>query len=287
MTRLLSPSPVAEEKEMAYSDIQNHDDEPSLQTERELEGLPFIAPCRQLPLNAPIQWLQLGWQDFLRAPGVSLTYGGFVMLLSYALAFFTWQLGGYVLILSLMSGFVFIAPVLAIGLYSISCQLQRGLRPKIGYCLREGRRHLGSEMVYSVILLIIFLLWARAGSMVHVFFPMESQPHLTDLAVFLTVGTLVGALFATLVFTASAFSLPMMLDRRVDTVTAVLTSVHAVMNNKLPLLLWALFIVLAMVICVMTALLGILVLIPVIGYATWHAYRATIDPSLWPEHRPL
>jgi uncharacterized membrane protein len=186
-----------------------------------------------------------------------------------------------------MSGFVFIAPVLAIGLYSISCQLQRGLRPKIGYCLREGRRHLGSEMVYSVILLIIFLLWARAGSMVHVFFPMESQPHLTDLAVFLTVGTLVGALFATLVFTASAFSLPMMLDRRVDTVTAVLTSVHAVMNNKLPLLLWALFIVLAMVICVMTALLGILVLIPVIGYATWHAYRATIDPSLWPEHQLL
>lgn len=272
---------------MAHTDIQRQDEDVSLQTERELEGLPFVAPCRRLPLSAPIEWLRLGWRDFRRAPRVSLYYGGILVLLCYVLAYFTWRLGGYVLILSLLSGFVFIAPVLAIGLYSISCQLQRGLRPKIGYCLREGRRHLGNELVYSAILLVIFLVWARAASMVHVFFPVEAHPHLTDLALFLTVGSLVGALFATLVFTASAFSLPMMLDRRVDTVTAVLTSVNAVMTNKAALLLWALFIVLALVIGFMTAFLGLAVLMPVIGYATWHGYRATIDPRLWPEHQPL
>lgn len=271
---------------MAHPDLHREDDL-ALDSERELEGLPFVAPCRTLPLSAPIEWLRLGWQDFRRAPRVSLIYGGFLVLLCYVMAFFTWRLGGYVLILSLLSGFVFIAPVLAIGLYSISCQLQRGLKPQIGYCLREGRRHLGNELVYSAILLVIFLVWARAASMVHVFFPVEAHPHLADLALFLTVGTLVGALFATLVFTASAFSLPMMLDRRVDTVTAVLTSVHAVLRNKATLFLWALFIVLALVVGFMTAFLGFAVLMPVIGYATWHGYRATIQAEDWPEHVSL
>lgn len=271
---------------MAHPDIQR-DDDLSLDSERELEGLPFVAPCRTLPLAAPVNWLRLGWRDFRNAPRVSLYYGGFLVLVCYVLAFFTWKLGGYVLILSLLSGFVFIAPVLAIGLYSISCQLQRGLKPQIGYCLREGRRHLGNEMVYSAILLVIFLVWARAASMVHVFFPVEAHPHLADLALFLTVGSLVGALFATLVFTASAFSLPMMLDRRVDTVTAVLTSVNAVLSNKAAMLLWALFIALAVVIGFMTAFLGLAVLMPVIGYATWHGYRATIQAEGWPEHKAL
>ena len=120
------------------------------------EALPFVAPSRRLDAADPVTWLKLGWRDFKRAPCTSLCYGGFLVFLSYVLAYFTWKLGGYVLMFSLMSGFVFIAPVLAIGLYSVSCQLQAGLEPKLGYCLREGRRHLGSEMVYSVILLIIF-----------------------------------------------------------------------------------------------------------------------------------
>lgn len=271
---------------MTHSDLQT-DDELTVDTEREQAGLPFVAPCRVLPLTAPVEWLRLGWQDFRRAPRVSLYYGTFLVLLCYVLAFFTWRLGGYVLILSLLSGFVFIAPVLALGLYSISCQLQRGLKPQIGYCLREGRRHLGDEMVYSAILLVIFLVWARAASMVHVFFPVEAHPRLAELALFLTVGSVVGAVFATVVFTASAFSLPMMLDRRVDTVTAVLTSVNAVLRNKAALLLWALFIGLALLIGFMTAFLGLAVLMPVIGYASWHGYRATVRADDWPQHAAL
>jgi len=251
------------------------------------ETLPFVAPCRRLELTAPLRWLSLGWQDFRRAPGPSLWYGGVLVLISYALAFVTWKLGGYVLILSVMSGFVFIAPVLAIGLYSISCQLQRGLKPQIGYCLREGRRHLGDELVYSMILLVIFLVWARATSVIHVFFPVEAQPHFADLAIFLTVGSVVGSLFAALVFSASAFSLPMMLDRKVDTVTAVLTSVNAVLRNKGPMLLWVLIILASVAISFATALLGLAVLMPVIGYATWHGYRDTIQAEAWPENAKL
>lgn len=264
---------------MPHTDTQNDDD--LVLTDSEL---PFIAPCRPLSPADPLRWLELGWADFKRAPAISLAYGGFIVLLCYALAFSTWKIGGYILILSLMSGFVFIAPVLALGLYSISCQLQRGLQPQIGYCLREGRRHIGNELVLSMILLVILLLWARAASMVHVFFPMEAHPTLTDLAVFLTVGTIVGALFSSLVFMASAFSLPMLLDRKVDPVTAVLTSVNAVLRNKGALLVWALLIGLALLMSVMTALLGLAVAMPLLGYATWHGYRATIDASRWPIH---
>jgi uncharacterized membrane protein len=256
-------------------------------TEISPEELPFVAPCRRLKAGDPLKWVRMGWQDFKQAPGTSLWYGGFLVLISYVLLYFTWKLGGYVLILSIMSGFVFIAPVLAIGLYSISCQLQRGLKPQIGYCLREGRRHLGNEMVFAMILLVIFLLWARAASMVHVFFPMEAHPHLGDLVVFLGIGSVVGSIFAALAFSASAFSLPMMLDRKVDTVTAVLTSVNAVLRNKGVMVIWATIIVASVLIGFATAFLGLAVLMPVLGYATWHGYRDTIQADAWPESAKL
>lgn len=250
------------------------------------DNLPFVAHCRTLETLRPLHWLQLGWQDFRRAPGVSLWYGGFLVVVSYVLGFLTWKLGGYILIFSLMSGFVFIAPVLAIGLYSISCQLQQGLKPQIGYCLREGRRNLGNEMVYSMILLVIFLLWARAASMVHVFFPVEAHPDLTSLATFLIIGSAVGSVFAALVFCASAFSLPMMLDRKVDTVSAVLSSVNAVLKNKKAMAVWVGLIVMALAAGFATAFLGLAVLMPVIGYATWHGYQDTIRAEDWPTNQP-
>ena len=255
-----------------------------IESNSEQEALPFVAPCRQVDLTDPIHWFKLGWQDFKHAPRISLIYGITLVIFSYIVAFFTWKLGGYVLILSLMSGFIFIAPVLALGLYSISCQLQAEMKPQIGYCLRQGRRHLGNVLVYSMILLVIFLLWARAASMIHVFFPMEAHPQLADLATFLGVGTAVGTLFAALVFSASAFSLPMMLDRKVDTVTAVITSVNAVLRNKGAMFVWAMIIVIALGISFVTAFLGLAVLMPVLGYTTWHAYQATIKAEAWPEH---
>lgn len=258
----------------------------SRQTPVNPDDLPFVAACRDLDTARPLHWLKLGWSDFRQAPGVSLWYGGFLVLLSWLVGLLTWKLGGYVFILSMMSGFVFIAPVLAIGLYSISCQLQRGLQPQIGYCLREGKRNLGNEMVYSMILLVIFLVWARAASMVHVFFPVEAHPDLQHLATFLLVGSAVGSLFAALVFCASAFSLPMMLDRKVDTVTAVLTSVNAVLRNKKAMALWAAIIVAALGISFATAFLGLAILMPIIGYATWHGYQDTILAGDWPTNQP-
>jgi uncharacterized membrane protein len=248
----------------------------------EPDSLPFVAPCRQVEADAPLRWVRQGWEDMKQAPRQSLSYGLIMVLLSYAVGYAAWKMGSLFVLLGLLSGFIFLGPALAIGLYSISCQLQRGTPPRLGYCLREGRRHLGNELVFALMLLVVFLIWARAASMLHVFFPVEADPDLTDLFIFLGIGTAVGSVFAAIVFSASAFSLPMIMDRKVDPITAVITSVNAVLRNRRAMLVWAVIIVGAVAVGLATGFLALVVLLPLIGHATWHAYRDTIDASAWP-----
>lgn len=246
------------------------------------ETLPFVAPCRELPASAPLGWLRKGWQDFRRAPRQSLAYGLVIAALSWVVTGIALKMGSYWAVLLLLSGFVFVAPVLAVALYSISRQLERGLAPQLGRCLFEQRRSLATLMVFALALLIVFLVWARAGSMVHVFFPAESDPEWTQIAVFLGIGSAVGSIFALISFAISAFSLPMICDRNADAVTAVVTSVNAVLRNRKAMAVWAGLIVLLTAIGFATALLGLAVTIPLLGHATWHGYRETIDASAWP-----
>ena len=249
--------------------------------------LPFVAPCNDLPVFAALDWIALGWKDFKAAPKASLSFGIFFTLTSYLLTYLGWHWGGAILLFSLLSGFVFIAPVLALGLYSVSWQINSGYTPKLTHCFREGIRHLSNELVYSFVLLIIFLIWVRAGSALHIFFPMNSDSEISDFITFFSIGSAVGSIFALIVFSASAFSLPMMLDRKTDAVTAVLTSVHAVRKNKLALMTWASTIVLSVFVCLLTAYVSMVVVMPVLGYATWHAYKQTIKPDLWPKNKKL
>ncbi len=236
-----------------------------------------IPGINRLSLSDPFRWLQLGWQDMRRAPVPSLAYGLFLVVFSYVVTYLVLNTGDYILLFSLVTGFVLLGPALAFGLYEISRQLQEGRTPRIGHCLRECGRNLGNELVFALVLVVILLVWARAASMVHVFFPAYGEPTLEELVSFLTVGSLVGAVFATLVFSVSAFSLPMMMDRDADVITTILTSMRAVFSNKGPMLVWALIIVLCVVVGVATAYLGFLVLLPLIGHATWHGYQATIQ----------
>jgi uncharacterized membrane protein len=247
------------------------------------ENLPFVAPCHVVDCHAPFRWLKLGWQDIMRAPKQSLVYGGFMVLISYMVSYMAYKLGSYILLLSTLSGFVFIAPVLAIGLYSISCQIQRGEKPVLGRCLQDGVKHLSNEMIFAVIMLVIFLVWARAASMVHIFYPETADPAWSDLLLFFAVGSAVGSIFATVMFCSSAFSLPMILDRKVDVVTAIVTSINAVLRNKLTMLVWATLIVGLIGLGFLTAMLGLVIILPLLGHATWHAYQETIDASAWPK----
>jgi uncharacterized membrane protein len=264
-------------------------------------ALPFVAPCRRLRTWEPMGWLRLAWGDFKTAPRQSLTYGAVVVLLSWALAYIAIRFGGYFELLALVSGFILVAPLLAVGTYSISDQIERGLKPSLRRCFIEERRAFGNLMVFALILMIVFLVWWRAASAVHIFFPVDmASPDWTDYLQFLGIGSAVGSIFAVIVFAAAAFSLPMLVDREADSVTAVVTSVNAVLRNKPAMAVWAALIVVAVTpgfallllgrergagFALVMALLGIT--LPLIGHATWHAYRATIDAAAWPRNEHL
>ena len=252
--------------------------------ETEEKPLPFAARSNILPVTAPIKWLHEGAEDMKRAPMVSLSYGLAMTLLSVLIAYSSWKFGTLGLYLGMASGFLLVGPVMAIGLYSFSNQLEQGRKPIIGYCVREGGSHIKDMLVFSFILLIVFMVWARAATAIHIFFPENADYSALDLALFLGIGTAIGAIFSTIVFTASAFSLPMIMDRKTDAITAVITSVNAVLRNKLTMFIWAMIIVSCVAVGFLTFFIGFIVLLPLIGHATWHAYRDTIDASDWPEN---
>jgi uncharacterized membrane protein len=261
-------------------------------------ALPFVASCRTLGTFEPLGWIRLGWADLKAAPRQSMAFGAVVVLLSWTLAYIAVTFGGYFELLALVSGFILVAPLLAVGTYSVSEQLGRGMRPSLLCCLFEERRAFGNLMVFALMLMVVFLVWWRAASAIHIFFPVDmATPEWHDYVQFLGIGSAVGSIFALIVFAAAAFSLPMMVDRDVDTVTAVVTSVNAVLRNKPAMAVWAGLIVLAVApgfallmigreqgagFALVMLLLGIT--LPLIGHATWHGYRATVDASAWPRN---
>lgn len=249
---------------------------------KKIDERAFVAPCRRVPWNRAFTWLALGWNDYRAVPRISRNYGLFVFFVSAAVAALAWYAGGWVLLIAMLTGFVFVAPLIAFALYSVSRQLAQGGKPSLRQTLRAIRRPFANAMVFGLALLIVFLVWARAGSMVHIFFPMEGHPQWTDVLGFLAIGSAVGALFAAFTFAASAFSLPMLANRDVDVVTAVVSSINAVLRNKPAMIVWAALIVILTLVGMLTALLGLIVVIPWLGYSTWHAYREVIDVSEWP-----
>jgi len=249
--------------------------------------LPFAAPVRELKISQPFHWLKEGWHDFRKAWRKSLIYGFFVVALSYAISYGIYLYGGIALMLGMIIGLVVLGPMIAMTLYSISDQIERSQTPSCKYCMREARRHIGNLSVYTIVVVVIFLIWARAASMVHVFFPMDGDTTWQDWAIFLGIGSIIGAIFSSLIFLISAFSLPMLMDRKTDTITAAISSTNAVLRNKKTMCIWALLIGFSILLGFATLFLGLAVMIPVIGHATWHAYRDTLDTSAWPPMNKL
>ena len=228
--------------------------------------------------------MQLGIADLKSAPGKSLTYGVMAMILCYIAAYAGFVISGPLVLLTILSGLTLIGPVMAIGLYSISCQLQNGLVPMLSYCVRDETRGPGNLLLFTSVLVVLFLLWIHIGHLLHLFFPAGGlMSNKMDLIFFFGIGSAVGAVFAVITFCISAFSLPMIMDRKTDLVTAIVTSINAVLRNRKVMLLWATMILGGVFLSVITGLLGLVVIFPVIGHATWHAYRETVDASDWPQ----
>ena len=257
-----------------------------MDNEIDRDELPFVAPCRELSPWAPFRWIRLGIRDLLRAPQQSLIYGLAIAIMIGIVSLLAWSRGSQWIMFAMLGGFVFLAPLTCIGLYAISAQLERGQPPLMARSLRAAfRRHVGNEMIFALVLLVIFLVWARAAVMVGVFLPLDGDPTLREMAGYLVFGTVIGAVFASVTFSASAFSLPMIMHRDVDSVTAIVTSVNAVLRNKLAMSIWLTIIVAGLLIGVATAFVGLVVIVPVIGYAAWHSYIDTIDASSFPRHQ--
>ena len=249
------------------------------------DEMPFVANCRQLSIVAPFGWLKAGLRDFRAAPKQSLVYGVSVALITAIVVMLAWNRGSQWILYAMLGGFVFMAPLCCVGLYAISAQLERGQTPSITRSFRAAfRRHIGNEMVFALVLLVIFLIWARAAIMVTVFFPTDGDASVGELATFLGIGTTVGALFAGVTFSASAFSLPMLVHRDVDSITAIVSSINAVLRNIPAMLVWLTLVVGGLLLGVATACLGPVVIVPLIGYGAWHGYLETIEADDFPRH---
>ena len=210
---------------------------------------------------------------------------GVMALLIGLVCLMAWLQGSQWFMFAMVGGFVFLAPLTCIGLYAISAQLERGQEPLMARSLRAAlKRHFGNEMIFALALLVVFLLWARSAVMVTVFFPTDGKATVAELATYLGFGSMIGAVFATVTFSASAFSLPMIMHRDVDSITAIVTSVNAVLRNKRAMIVWLSLIVALLLVGVATAFLGLIVIIPLIGYAAWHGYLETIDAEPFPRH---
>ena len=172
-------------------------------------------------------------------------------------------------------------PLIGVGLYSVSRGLLAGQVPKLGDSFVIARRVAGHAGIFALIQLVIILIWSRSGMMLTAFVPVQTGDT-RALVEFLLIGSAVGSIFAAITFAVTAFSLPMIADRDIDMVTACISSINAVLRNKWVLAEWAAIICLLTALGFATALIGLGLVMPWLAYATFHAYRDTIDASAWP-----
>ncbi len=248
------------------------------------EAPPAFPKIRIVPMEQPLVWLKRGGSDLLACPLASLFYG------------FCFVAGGALMVLALggapeyiaavTSGFLIGGPFLAIGLYEISRRRERGLPCSLGPTLTAWRGNAGNLGIFTAILLVIFLVWARASMVVFALFYSGEMPTLsgflrhvvsTDHLGFLAAYFAVGGLFALIAFAISLISIPLMLDRGHDAITAAIASVRALFANPAAMFVWAGLIALLGGLGLVTFLAGMLVIGPLLGHATWHAYRDLVE----------
>ena len=244
--------------------------------------LPVI---RRIGIDRPFAWLAAGWRDLKANPLPSLAYG------------LLFAIGGSLIILATLnrphlltaaiSGFFLLAPLLAAGLYELSRRTAQGERILFIDSLACFRRNGESLALFGLLLAMIAIFWERFSAIA---FALLGSSTGTDAGIFIArlllsgehtafIATwwVLGGLIALLVFAMSVIAVPLLLDRNTDVATAVVASLRAFASNTLPLLLWAALIVTLTLIGFATLLFGLVVLIPLLGHASWHAYRELVE----------
>lgn len=252
--------------------------EKSLDSLHHGEALPEIT--RVEPLR-PVRWLRAGWQDFRHNPGPSLAHGLLLVALGWVILFVC---STHIdLVAAAVSGFLLVGPVFGAAFYELS-RLRAGGEPATFDASLDGAMRNGRALVYlGLMLAVLVIVWAGLSAALFERAFGGNLPAIADSswqtifdwhdAGFLTSYLTIGAILAVVAFVVSAVSAPAIFDRRLDTRTAILTSVKAIGVNPLAMLVWAALVALWTAIGFATFLVGLIVILPVLGHATWHAYR--------------
>lgn len=247
-----------------------------------------VAAIRKIPLDQPWRWLAAGWQDMRRNPAVSYTYGVLAALTGYVLSLGLWWADWIYLILPLAGGFLIVGPVLTVGLYEASRRNEQGQGTTIGQALAAFQRNASQIALMGIALLLLWFAWVRIAGLIFMLYFGMDPPSFEDLIAhtflepaslpFLVLGTAVGAILTLVAFGISVVSIPLLLDREdANVVEAIATSVRAVQTNPMPLLFWAVLIVVFGAAGLATLYLGLVIALPLVGHASWHAYRDLVS----------
>lgn len=238
---------------------------------------------RPVPLSAPFTWLRDGWRDFAAAPGPSLLYGALFALASLAMVGLTLQLPWFTL--AFLTGLLMMGPFLAVGLYTAARQREAGEAVSIPAALGLLRARAANLSLFAVLLGLIMAAWVRLSALLFAVQFSLFSPSIEGYLRLLGGGgdpsvwayfLLIGFALAGLVFLTSAVAIPLILDRDVNPITAMHTSARAVLANWPAMVLWAGLIVALSLVGIATLFVGMLVLFPLLGYATWHSYRRLV-----------
>ncbi|MCB1355640.1 MAG: DUF2189 domain-containing protein [Maritimibacter sp.] len=232
--------------------------------------------------------LKAGWQDFRRAPAFGLFFASFFVLGGWLIYFQLETIERSFWIIPTAFGFPLLAPFLAVGLYCVSRRLETG-HPLVwgeilGLVFREKDRQMPSM---AVVIIMIFLFWIFIAHMIFALFlgfmPMTNISTEWQTTIFtvegfkmLAVGSFVGAVIGLVLYALTVISLPLLLDREIDFITAMITSWQLVAANPGPMLAWAMVIAVLVVLALIPGFLGLFVVMPVLGHASWHLYRRAI-----------
>ncbi len=249
---------------------------------------PLYKPIiRNVAPEQPWTWLSAGWRDMWRAPQISLTYGIAFSVISAALTAGLFFAGLAYLLLPLSAGFLLLGPMLAVGLYEASRRLETGQPMTLGDVMFVKTRSPTQLAFLGVLLMLFMLAWVRIATLLFALFMQSSFPPVdqwVSVLLFtpnglglLIVGGIIGGVLAVIVFSLAAISVPMLMVHDVDTITAMVASVNAVRQNLWPMLLWGWLIALLTAVGIATLFVGLAITFPLVGHATWHAYRSLVE----------
>jgi uncharacterized membrane protein len=266
----------------AAQDSSSDTDAAATDSGRDAGPSPAAITLRPLTLADPFRWLALGWRDFRRSPLIGLFYGAAFVAMGWALAAVYRNAPAYVL--ALAAGFLLTGPILSLGLYHASRALERAEAPSFVGSLFAFESRLGPLAIFGFVLLVLEMLWGRA-TLVLFAVSFDGMPDFKGSVLalldpqnlhFILGWIAVGAIFAGLIFAVSVISIPMLLDRPVDAITAGLTSLRLVLAQPVVMLLWGAVVTVLVAAAMLPWFAGLLVVGPVVGHASWHAYRAAV-----------